>query len=93
MQFADRFCGHKDFSQTRRQDKSNIGLKEELIYLRQCSPIVLIQPRGAAMQCKVQCTNPPKAIEDATAFFWSGVVCLKDLFSEYCIVAGIHHFC
>ena len=92
-QFADRFYGRKDFLQTRRQDKSNIGLKEESIYLRQFSRIVIIPPRGAAMQCKLQCANPPKAIEDTTAFFWSGVVCWKHLSSEYCVVAGIHHSC
>ena len=93
MRFADRFCGCKDFSRTKRQDKSNIGLKEEPIYLRRCSRIVIIPPRGAAMQFIVQCVNPPKAIEDTTAFFWSEIVCWKDLSSEYCIVAGIPHFC
>ena len=47
-QFNGRFCGRKDFSQTKRQDKSNIGLKEEPIYLRQCSRIVIIP---AAWRC------------------------------------------
>ena len=42
VQFADRFCARKDFSQSKRQDKSNIGLKEEPIYLHQCSRDMII---------------------------------------------------